>query len=518
MMATCRIRKLLKCPLFLAPLTVLICLIQKDVVADVSIRVVLADTAARHSLTGRLYIFVSQRPSVEPRFGPDLFAPEPFFACDVAEWQPGETVIVDDRTDHFPVPLSELSAGRYRVQAILDHQIDAAHHAFGVGNLFSDVQEFSFEKDPSSTCELVLDRDVKPQSLPDRKWIRPVVIESPLLSQFHGRRVNNHAVVILPANYEQERGNRYPVIYYISGFGTQLERMALQYAGRPPVAQEGETEFIRVLLTGQCQWGHHVYANSANTGPRSDALIGETIPYVDAHFRTIAASTARFVAGHSSGGWASLWLQVNYSETFGGVWSTSPDPVDFRDWQCVDLYACPAPSLFFDAHGNRRPIIRRGDQVIHWYEDFSKMDDCLGRGGQLRSFEAVFSQRGKNGQPMRLWDRTTGKLDPMVVQQWQKYDITRIVKSRWRDRGPLLRGKIHITIGEKDNFYLEGATRLLKETLDQINAEADVQILADHDHFTFLTSDFFRQQRQQMSEVFFKCHKTVDGKEDLSQK
>ena len=146
------------------------------------------------------------------------------------------------------------------------------------------------------------------------------------------------------------------------------------------------------------------------------------------------------------------------------------------------------------------------------------MDDCLGRGGQLRSFEAVFSQRGKNGQPMRLWDRTTGKLDPVAVQQWKKYDINQILKSRWKDRGPLLRGKIHITIGEKDNFYLEGATRLLKETLDQVNAEADVQILADHDHFTFLTSDFFKQQREQMSAMFFKCHEISNGKEDLSQK
>lgn len=518
MMSICRIRTHLKCLLFWALMTVLICSMQRDVVADVSIKVVLPNTTACHSLTGRLYVFVSQRPSFEPRFGPDFFTPEPFFACDIAKWQPGETVIVDDRTDHFPVPLSELPEGRYRVQAILDHQNDVAHHAFGVGNLFSDVQELSFEKKPPSTWELVLDRDVKPQTLPDRKWIHPVVIESRLLSQFHGRRVNNHAVVILPANYEQECGKCYPVIYYIGGFGSHLEPMALEYADRPPVAQEGETEFIRVLLTGQCQWGHHVYANSANTGPRGDALIGETIPYVDAHYRTIAKSTARFVAGHSSGGWASLWLQVNYPETFGGVWSTSPDPVDFRDWQRVDLYACPAPSLFFDVHGNRRPIIRRGDQVVHWYEDFSKMDDCLGRGGQLRSFEAVFSQRGKNGQPMRLWDRTTGKLDPVAVQQWKKYDINQILKSRWKDRGPLLRGKIHITIGEKDNFYLEGATRLLKETLDQVNAEADVQILADHDHFTFLTSDFFKQQRQQMSAMFFKCHEISNGKEDLSQK
>ena len=77
---------------------------------------------------------------------------------------------------------------------------------------------------------------------------------------------------------------------------------------------------LQVLLVF-CR-GHSVYANSAVNGPRGDALVEELIPYVDAHFRTVAAPTARFVTGHSSGGWSSLWLQVSYPDTFGGVWSS----------------------------------------------------------------------------------------------------------------------------------------------------------------------------------------------------
>ncbi len=37
-------------------------------------------------------------------------------------------------------------------------------------------------------------------------------------------------------------------------------------------------------------------------------------------------------SGHSSGGWSSLWLQIEHPEVFGGVWSLAPDPVDFRDF------------------------------------------------------------------------------------------------------------------------------------------------------------------------------------------
>ena len=79
--------------------------------------------------------------------------------------------------------------------------------------------------------------------------------------------------------------------------------------------------------------GTSCLCRSAKNGPRGAALIKELIPEIDKRYRTVDASTARFVTGHSSGGWSSLWLQVNYPETFGGVWSTAPDPVDFRDYR-----------------------------------------------------------------------------------------------------------------------------------------------------------------------------------------
>ena len=72
--------------------------------------------------------------------------------------------------------------------------------------------------------------------------------------------------------------------------------------------------------------------------------------------------------GHSSGGWSSLWLQVTYPDVFGGTWSTSPDPVDFRDFQRINLYAA-GENMFRDRAGKRRPIARMGAMPALYYDD-----------------------------------------------------------------------------------------------------------------------------------------------------
>jgi hypothetical protein len=311
--------------------------------------------------------------------------------------------------------------------------------------------------------------------------------------------------VALPPSYFDEPNRRYPVIYIIPGFSGS-HRDSGRYAEGSPPAGEGEVEFIRVLLSGQCKWGHHVYANSATNGPRGDALVGELIPHLDRTFRTIPAATARFVNGHSSGGWSSLWLLVSYPDTFGGVWSTSPDPVAFHDYQQVNLYANPPLSLYYDERGQRRPIARRGRTVALWYDSFGKMDDCLGRGGQLRSFEAVFSPVGADGLPRKLWDRVTGQIDPEVARAWQAYDIRLKLQRQWPELGPKLQGKLHVTVGSLDTFYLDGAVALLAETLKELGSDAEVTILAGESHSSLLTQDLYRKMRRQMSETFLRHH------------
>src|SRR5262249_1057728 len=157
-----------------------------------------------------------------------------------------------------------------------------------------------------------------------------------------------------------------------------------------------------------------------------------------------------YVTGVSSGGWSSLWLQVAYPDTFAGCWSHCPDPVDFRDFQRIDLYAADA-NIYRDDKGQRRPLARRTvngeDHVTLWYDDFVPQETVMGPGGQIHSFEAVFSPRSAGGEPRPLFSRTTGAVDPETAKAWEAYDIRLVLERNWSTLGPKLKGKLHIVAG-----------------------------------------------------------------------
>ena len=112
-----------------------------------------------------------------------------------------------------------------------------------------------------------------------------------------------------------------------------------------------------------------------------------------------ARPSGRFLQGHSSGGWATLWLQTRYPKIFGGTWSTSPDPSDFHFFSTIDLYA-PHANFYRSPDGTPTPILRDHGQPRATMQQLAGLESVLGPyGGQLASFEWVFSPRGADGRP-----------------------------------------------------------------------------------------------------------------------
>jgi S-formylglutathione hydrolase FrmB len=436
-------------------------------------------TITPEPFTGRLYVLLTSSRDREPRLGINWFKPEPFFAVDVKGWRPGAPARVAADALGYPLALNRVPKGTYTVQAVLDLNRGGRHFGTSPGNGYSKPVRLTLDPASSGPVRLHIDQVASASVFKETDRVKLVDIESKRLTAFHGRPVRMRAGVVVPQSWTDAPDRRYGVVYEIPGFGGN-HRFAFRRQSLDG-AYVVEAGLIHVVLNPDCPFGHHVFADSANNGPWGQALVEELIPHIEKRFHALGRPEGRFLTGHSSGGWSSLWLQVTYPDFFNGTWSTSPDPVDFRDFQRVNIYQ-PGVNVFTDEKGKPRPIARRGSQPVLFYKGFSDMEVVFGRGGQLGSFEAVFSPRGTDGKPRPLWDRKTGAVDPEVARSWQKYDIRLILERNWKTLGPKLRGKLHVWTGSEDTFYLDGATALLKESLSRLGSDAVVEVVPGRHH------------------------------------
>jgi len=450
--------------------------------------------------TGRVY--VTFRTTSPPPTGLNWFRPEPGLATDVKDWKPGEPLVLDDRAIAFPTPLAELKAGKYYVCAVMDRDLGGNSFLASPGNIHAKVVQLELDPKTSGTVELKLDQVYKEREFKETDTVKLVDIESKLLTKFHGKPMRMRAGVVLPPSFAKEPDRKYPVVYEVTGFGGN--HFAAFNAANRKAWNVSDTEVIWVVLDGTCRLGHHVFADSENNGPVGKALVEELIPHLEKLYR---GNGVRFTTGHSSGGWSSLWLQVAYPDTFAGCWSTAPDPVDFRDFQLVDIYAKDT-NIFTDPKGMQRPLARREGKPALFFKPFSDMEEYMGRGGQLGSFEAVFSPRGADGKPRQLWDRKTGEINPEVAKAWEKYDIRLVLERNWKTLGPKLAGKIHVYTGDEDTFYLDGATRLLKESLANLKSDAVVELFPKRHHGNLVDAALRKRMNEEMAAAVRKSAKS----------
>ena len=445
--------------------------------------------------SGRVVLYLSQtRP--QPRERLSWFNPEILVGQDVTDWKPGEPLVIDshkpDETTTCPKPVDQLNLAGWKVQAVARFNSWERKVGDGAGNGFSPV---AIVPSAAGTIDLPITQLIPERKFPENDWCKLLRVRSKLLSDFYKRDVFLQATVLLPASYLKQPERKYPVIFTVPGFGgTHFDGVRAE-----PINEQnqGGVEFIRLMLDPSCPLGHHVFADSANNGPWGTALVKEFIPELDKAFRTDARPQGRFLTGHSSGGWSSLWLMVSHPDDFAGTWSTSPDPVTFEDFQYINLYAS-GEKMYADRAGQRRPIARRGQQVLLWYRDFDVMEEALGPGGQLHSFEAAFSPRGPDGKPIRVWDRKTGAVNTDAAKTWEAYDIRLVLERNWPTLSPKLRGKLHVHMGDLDTFYLEGATRLLGASLKKLDSDAIVEMHAGHDHGSILNPQLMSRLRAEM--------------------
>jgi len=328
-------------------------------------------------------------------------------------------------------------------------------------------------------------------TLKDRRPPRPTVpnveefdVKSECVSAFWGKDRSIESGVVLPLGFTEKE--RLPVCYSIHGFGGNQD-MAWYLGPQLQSAMDrvDGPRMIYVFLNAQFEWGHHEFADSRCNGPWGKALTTEFIPALEKKYHAIGQPWARFVTGHSSGGWSSLWLQVTYPDFFGGCWATAPDSVDFRDFTGIDIYHYD--NAFVDPNGETIMLMRRNGKFVNSIQDFVKAEQQREPvGGQFFSFNAVFSEKGEDGMPKQLFDWKSGAIDPEVADSWKPYDISLTLRENWKTLGPKLAGKIHVWVGTLDTYRLEGATILMKEELEKLHADVDILLVEGRDHSSLI--------------------------------
>ena len=477
-------------------------------------------------LDGRIILLLSRDLTREPRSHVEPNEPlaSPYlFGLNVDGIAAGRPVLLADDAFGWPAAhLSKVPAGDYLVQAVLNryelfHLADGRtlklppdrgegqHWAEKPGNLYSTPLRVHIDPAHPVRTSLTLDREIAPiVPKTDTEFVRHIRIRSALLSTFWGRDVYLGAHVLVPKDFDAHPEARFPLMVFhghypddISGFRTTppdpdlkpdySERFHL--AGYNRIQQQEAYAFYQKWISANFPrflvieiehanpYFDDSYAvNSANLGPYGDAINHELIPEIEKRFRGIGAGWARFTYGGSTGGWEALATQVFYPDMYNGAFAACPDPIDFRAYTIVNLYHDKnAYSLQGEASAVERPAFRNYlGEVFATQRDANYMELAQGdrsrSGGQYDIWQAVFGPAGADGYPKPIFDKTTGDIDAEVAAYWREhFDLSYIIGRDWATLAPKLKGKIHLYVGNGDNYYLTDSVYFAQERLESLS-------------------------------------------------
>lgn len=465
--------------------------------------------------SGRLVVFLLHDgarvgPNADPGDGPFLDDPQPIYGVDVGALAPGALLRIGRSVRGFPGPLDELPAGTYRAQAVFDVNAANSDWRREPGNLYSKTVPFAFSHGERFTVDIPLDLavgSVEPPTLAGVEWFET---PSALLSAFRGTPVTLRAGVVLPEQYDAAR--KYAAVYMVPGFGGdhRMARLLQRMGRRGPLGGELRKHAFIIALDPESANGHTLFADSENNGPCARALIEELIPALEKKFPLIPQGSARIITGHSSGGWSTVWLGMHHPDVFGFAFAGSPDPVDFHAFQKINLYE--QANFYTDAQGKDLASNERDGKVLMTIRQENQWEEARGprntSGQQWDSWQAVFGPRGADGYPAALFDPVTGAIDRAVVEQYQRYDINHLLSEQPERYARIFAEHIRIIVGGADEWNLNAAVELLKESLanqgtpmNGVDSFGNITIVPDTDHGTVTMSPEYRSMGDQMVEA-----------------
>ncbi len=502
--------------------------------------ITLPDSLSKKPLDGRLLLILSNNDKAEPRFqvngGPST---QLIFGVNVDDWKPGTAKTVSATAYGYPVEsLKNVPAGEYYVQAVLHiyetfHRKDGhvlklpmdrgegQHWNIAPGNIYSVPVKIKFNPLARNINPITLNKIIPPIKEPeDNKYIKHIKIQSKLLSEFWGRPIYLGAHILLPEGWDTHPDVKYPLAifhgHFPSDFGDWRTEPAdenlkpdtsdrFHITGYNKIVQQENYNFYKLwigpnfprVIAIEIQHANQFYddsyaVNTANIGPYGDAITYELIPEIEKQFHGIGKGWARFMYGGSTGGWEVLAAQTFYPDEYNGCYSACPDPIDFTRYTVVDIYN-DKNAYYLESPFKKTPRPGMRNYLGHvstTLKELNQLELALGdktrSGEQWDIWEAVFSPVGKDGYPVRIWDKQTGVINKDVAAYWKEhFDLTHIIQRDWPTIGDKLKGKIHLYVGDMDNYYLNDAVYTAEDMLKKLdnpkcNCEVDYGDRAEH--------------------------------------
>ena len=197
------------------------------------------------------------------------------------------------------------------------------------------------------------------QANTDDMWVVSPVTELPSGVTHHTFRSDSMKrdvgyCLYLPPRYQQDMGQRYPVIYHLHGAGGNETRSVYSAS----VLNEG-------ILAGKLPEIIMVFPNGGRSTMYQDSSDGrfmaetmmmkELIPHIDTTYRTIADRKARCIEGFSMGGRGATHLAMRHPDMFGSLFNQSGNVYHVSD-------VSKAPNLYL---GSDRETLEANDPFLN---------------------------------------------------------------------------------------------------------------------------------------------------------
>jgi len=223
------------------------------------------------------------------------------------------------------------------------------------------------------------------------------------------------AFVYTPPDYDKDQTKRYPVLYLQHGWGEDETAWSNQGHANlimDNLIAEGPTKpFIIVMTYGMTNDVKFGGLASFKIDPFQTVLVGELIPYIDAHFRTLSDQPHRAMAGLSMGGMETKMITLANLDKFSHICLLSGGSISLDDVNKTAGFK-EKVKLVFVSFGSRELGGDRQNRPSAFWGDPKVNAEALKAAG----INSVFFVSQETAHEFLSWRRSLHELAPLLFK------------------------------------------------------------------------------------------------------